>query len=1460
MRMKKITLLTLAMLMSVVTFAQKSVNAEQTQVFTGPELLATSFQASTRTVENDYTAPWRAKRAASDYEIITEQPAGTLKLYTRTGKYLFASGGKLYVGNQGGFAEVVFAEDGTTVYLKNPISYLNYGSWVKGTLSADGKTITVPLGQNLRYVAAYDACVAMGAVSYQTGYDASITEVTYTVTETTISLNGFDSYAPTLGGFWTDDHTLQGYGDFSTVYTYFDEPEVVTPPAGVVAAAIEYPFTASQNGSSAYSTTVKVAWDGNDAYVQGLCPYLPAAWAKGTLDPETNIVTFDIQYFGKDTSAPYFLTGYSGGNVAPFKMDYDDEEKTFSANGSLMITTSATEMAYVTFFNGGFIGTAPVAKTLPDGVTAKTYPLYGNYTDGSKDGEGKTIWTSTGLTTTVQIGVDGEDTYWIGGLAIDVDNDWVTGKMVDGKLVIPTGQYVGKDKTYGSNVYLVGYVEDEEHPEGAISDIVFAFDAEAQTYTLENFLFVNGKKSRLYYNYYYSPTLTIGGPMAVDVNVAPESGSITEAINAVLGEQNFSKTVTVTLKEGASYTLEEPIEALRGVTINGNGATIDATNCKVGEGDEAKAGPLVQMSSLLDPTIKNASGYYQVDGAIMIQHVTIKNVKGSIISDNGQQYSLRLAVIEDAMIELNTESSVNAIDFSKGGIKDLYVMTSTVYQTNETANVKYFVQYNNGARYDRLGYEDGTRIYYDQNTFYHVVSDNWANYSGISNNTSYVVTNNIFVDCSKNGDIARRMLGNGRLGTDATAHFAGNTYWFKGEALSQGNYDNTSVLTTNPYIKCDWATSNDITDANRFAVDVTSEQGLNATGDTRWGTWAPEKFNIFVSEETLEHSKVAVPASAMAEDIVKFQITPDQGYDVSKVAVKIGTTPIKVTEVDVKNHIYSIIMPPMDVKIDATIDIVPTEFVIDIDEPSNINEAIKAATDGLNVKGMTINLNAAGTYPVTETIVSPGKLVINGVDGAIIDASACVTTTGEGDAAVTAPAPLLALSTEPAVGFAPKYDGSGDTDYYLVSQVQLKNLTVAGLKNSIFYDNNVKYLVANFTIDNCTFELPTEAVENEALISFKAGGAKDFIVKNSTFSGNNAVAKYFVRYNNSARLDRYGYDVSETSIQYMNMTYTNNTFYGLLKSDGQWGNYNGVQGYARAKFDIQKNIWFNCGNDIIRRLGGGRFNDNAPKVFAYNTYFNNDKSTAESEAKYDNSETILKYNPYFEAAAMGDFSIGSSTEQAAFETGDKRWGTWENVVYTITIAEMEGGTIEAPATAMAEDEIQLVVKPAEGFRLKAGSLKGMMGKSEFEISEDLTFFMPVTDVTIYAEFEPVYAVSVVEGIENGTVKADVTEAGEGDIVTLTITPAEGYELESLMVRGVTSDLVVTVNEDNTFTMPADAVTISATFKATTPTGIQTIAVDELDNAVIYNLQGIRVEKSQAKSGVYIVNGKKTYLK
>jgi hypothetical protein len=176
-------------------------------------------------------------------------------------------------------------------------------------------------------------------------------------------------------------------------------------------------------------------------------------------------------------------------------------------------------------------------------------------------------------------------------------------------------------------------------------------------------------------------------------------------------------------------------------------------------------------------------------------------------------------------------------------------------------------------------------------------------------------------------------------------------------------------------------------------------------------------------------------------------------------------------------------------------------------------------------------------------------------------------------------------------------------------------------------------------------------VQNEAIISFKQGGVKDFTIKNSTVFGNNAVAKYFIRYNNNARLDRYGYDKDK---DFQTMTYTDNTFYGLLTTDGQWGNYNGISGQAYSKFDVERNIWYNCGKDVIRRMAGGRFNGSNPMTFDKNTYFNEGVSTAESEASYDKG-AILTSDPGFQNPFEGNFTLSAYSDQYAENTGDPRW-------------------------------------------------------------------------------------------------------------------------------------------------------------------------------------------------------------
>ena len=325
---------------------------------------------------------------------------------------------------------------------------------------------------------------------------------------------------------------------------------------------------------------------------------------------------------------------------------------------------------------------------------------------------------------------------------------------------------------------------------------------------------------------------------------------------------------------------------------------------------------------------------------------------------------------------------------------------------------------------------------------------------------------------------------------------------------------------------------------------------------------------------------------------------------------------------------------------------------------SDIAAAVEEAKAGQEVGKITVNLAENAAYTLSASIVAADGLEING-NGATIDASALE-------------APFILMSSTPAVEMV--------SDYYRVDAVTVSNLTVNGLKNSIFYDGDEKYCVVDFALDNVTFDLATTEVQNEALIAFKAGGAKDFTVKNSTVYGNGEVAKYFVRYNNSARLDRYGYD---KDAEFQCMTYQNNTFYNLLKEDGQWGNYNGIGGQKYIKYDVQKNIWVDCGKDIIRRMAGGRFHNDAPVNFAYNTFFEDGVNLVASEASYDKSGMILATNPCFAAAGEGNFTLGAGTQQAQFATGAPKW----SVEYDAALAAPA-----VPVTVTPESGVDIVAE------------------------------------------------------------------------------------------------------------------------------------------------------------------------
>ena len=99
----------------------------------------------------------------------------------------------------------------------------------------------------------------------------------------------------------------------------------------------------------------------------------------------------------------------------------------------------------------------------------------------------------------------------------------------------------------------------------------------------------------------------------------------------------------------------------------------------------------------------------------------------------------------------------------------------------------------------------------------------------------------------------------------------------------------------------------------------------------------------------------------------------------------------------------------------------------------------------------------------------------------------------------------------------------------------------------------------------------------------------------------------------------------------------------------------------------------------------------------------------------------------------------------------------------------------------------------------------------------------VDNATGEAKLCVLHNVTVAGGIANGRVSASMSKAAEGDEITLTVTPANGYVLKTLTVKEGENDVAV---EDNSFTMPNANVTVSAEFE------LAAVTVGVYENAIL----------------------------
>lgn len=169
----------------------------------------------------------------------------------------------------------------------------------------------------------------------------------------------------------------------------------------------------------------------------------------------------------------------------------------------------------------------------------------------------------------------------------------------------------------------------------------------------------------------------------------------------------------------------------------------------------------------------------------------------------------------------------------------------------------------------------------------------------------------------------------------------------------------------------------------------------------------------------------------------------------------------------------------------------------------------------------------------------------------------------------------------------------------------------------------------------------------------------------------------------------------------------------------------------------------------------------------------------------------------------------------------KKVETPEPTTHNITVVKnpAEGGTVTVKVNgeeqtgdtfkAKEGDTVTFTVTPAAGYERGTVAVTNPVDyKSDPE--GKYSFKMPTVDVTITVNFKELYAINVTTPDHGTVLTAPAARAAAGTPVTLSAVPDKGYELVGYTVTKDGGGAVTVTNGQ--FTMPASAVTVTATFK------------------------------------------------
>ena len=180
--------------------------------------------------------------------------------------------------------------------------------------------------------------------------------------------------------------------------------------------------------------------------------------------------------------------------------------------------------------------------------------------------------------------------------------------------------------------------------------------------------------------------------------------------------------------------------------------------------------------------------------------------------------------------------------------------------------------------------------------------------------------------------------------------------------------------------------------------------------------------------------------------------------------------------------------------------------------------------------------------------------------------------------------------------------------------------------------------------------------------------------------------------------------------------------------------------------------------------------------------------------------------------------------------------TFKEKLYSVWTQTVDHGSISASPNRdiKAGNKVTITANPETGYKLeKITYFDNNRQEQTLTLDQNNQFTMPAYSVALTGHFvdaRPSYNVKVSQPQTGGTISANTTSAKEGEIVSLSATPSEGYLLDKFEVKDASGN-PITLDQNNQFIMPKSNVTVTATFKEK-PKNVYQISVEPSQNGSV----------------------------